>query len=420
MIDRKTIASLIDQERLWRRHEAMAAIGGFGETGVNRQAFSAEDNQARRLLADWTQSLGFRLAVDAVGNLYVRYQPAGAAGDPVLTGSHMDSQPSGGRFDGIYGVLAGLEALEAIQASGVSLERPLEVVAWSNEEGSRFAPGAMGSMTFTGHRQLSDFLDSKDGEGASLRDALAESMTVTPTAEPREFGLSVHAYIETHVEQGPILEESGKTIGVVTGIQGCRWFEVEVLGEARHAGSTPLSVRKDALQAALRIVAKLNAWTADSTDTTRFTVGRFGVQPNSPNTVADRVQFSIDLRHPDSETLHRLGAGVEGIVREHSSPCVVIVTETFTHAPVTFPTGISATIGSVASKLNLDAMHLPSGAFHDAMFLADHCPTGMIFVPSHLGISHHPDEYTAPEDLADGAKVLAEVLVQLANSGACS
>ena len=391
----------------------MAAIGGFAETGVNRQAFSEEDREARQLLVGWGSSLGLNIFADAIGNLFLRYEPETAEGDAILTGSHMDSQPTGGRFDGIYGVLAGLEAIQAIIDSGVAVNRPLEVVAWSNEEGSRFAPGAMGSMLFTGLRQPGEFADLVDGEGVTLSDALAATLEATPQAKHRDFGIPVHAYIETHVEQGPILEQSQKRIGVVTGIQGCRWFEIEIAGEARHAGTTPLGIRKDALQAAIRTVGALNKLTEDASDVTRFTVGRFDVYPDSPNTVAEKVVFTVDLRHPDSAKLQQLGDAIHGIAREHTGPCNAAVTETFSHRPVKFNELVAQSVARSAELLSLPAMQLPSGAFHDAMFMADHCPTGMIFVPSANGISHHPDEFTDRDDLAAGTRVLAESLFAL-------
>lgn len=408
-------SSFVNETRLWRRHMAMAAIGGFGGNEVNRQAFSEEDSKARALMQSWAESLQLSTFCDPIGNLFFRYQPAGAKGDPVLAGSHADSQPAGGRFDGIYGVLAAFEAIAAIQQSGVSLKRPLEAVAWSNEEGSRFAPGAMGSMVFTGARQVEEFLDTVDAQGIRMADALQLSLAATPQAEPRSVKYSIAAYVEAHVEQGPVLEQAGKDIGVVTDIQGCRWFEVEVLGQARHAGSTPLSVRRDAMQGAHRIVTALNRHFADNSDTTRFTIGRFELQPNSPNTVAARAVLTIDFRHPDERVLRQMGDEVVALAESVVAPCAVKVRESFNNPPVHFPQFMIDAIDQSAQALDLSRMKVRSGAFHDAMFLASVCPTGMIFVPSRAGISHHPDEYTEPQQLAAGARVLCETLVTLAN-----
>ncbi len=411
-----TVSSYVDEKQLWQRHMTMAKIGGYGQSGVNRQAFSVEDNQARTLMSDWANEMQLTQFVDSIGNLFFRYQPEGSKGSPVVTGSHADSQPTGGRFDGIYGVLAGFEAINAIKQSGVTIKRPLEIVAWSNEEGSRFAPGAMGSMVFTGYRTLNDLEKIKDSQGIVLSDALKSSLAATPNAESRALKYPIAAYIEAHVEQGPVLEGASLDIGVVTDIQGCRWFEVEVLGDARHAGSTPLTVRRDALQGAHRIIEKLNQHFLDETDTTRFTVGRFELTPNSPNTVAERAVFTIDFRHPDNKVLQNKGDQILTIAKAVAQPCEVKVLETFTSAPVHFPHKMVEAIELSALKLELANIKMPSGAFHDAMFLAAHCPTGMIFVPSKGGVSHHPDEFTSAEELASGARVLSEALVSLANT----
>lgn len=409
-------AYFIDESRLWQKHLDMAALGGYDEIGVNRQAFSDEDIQARQLMMSYAERLDLSVFVDPIGNLFFRYQPPGAQGAPVVCGSHADSQPTGGRFDGIYGVLAGFEAIEAILQSGVPLDRPIEVVAWSNEEGSRYAPGAMGSMVFTGERELEQYLDDVDQEGIRLGDELERCLAATPQAQRRELRYPMAAYVEAHVEQGPVLEESNSLIGVVTEIQGARWFEVELLGETRHAGSTPLRIRRDALQAAHRVIAALNEHFHDPDDVTRFTIGRFEVVPNSPNTVAEKVLFTIDFRHPDSDVIAAKGDTISAIAQSAALPCNVEVRETFHKPPVKFATEVVKTIQTVATKQGVPNTRISSGAFHDAMFLAGHCPTGMIFVPSRGGISHHPDEYTEPGQLAIGARVLSESLVLLANS----
>jgi N-carbamoyl-L-amino-acid hydrolase len=235
----------------------MAKIGAIPGNGVNRQALTREDIAARKLLIAWAEGRGFSIGMDAIGNLFIRRQGRNPDAAPVLTGSHMDSQPSGGRFDGIYGVLAGLEALEALDQAGAITERPIEVVAWTNEEGGRFSPGAMGSMVFTESRRLEDCLGIADSQGILFGDALAEALAATPKAEKRALNFPVAAYVEAHIEQGPKLESEGLPIGVVTGIQGSRWFEVEVLGESAHAGTTPLKLRRDALQEALAAITAL-------------------------------------------------------------------------------------------------------------------------------------------------------------------
>lgn len=403
----------IDGERLWQRHMEMARIGALPGGGVNRAAFSKEDIAARRLLISWARAHGFAVAMDAIGNLFIRRAGTDPNAPPVMTGSHMDSQPRGGRFDGTYGVLAGLAALEAIAEAGVATRHPIELVAWSNEEGSRFPPCTMGSAVYTGARSLGEFLEVRDNEGIMLHDALAETLAATPGLERRELKSPVAAYIEAHIEQGPLLEQEGKTIGVVTGIQGLRWFNVEVFGETAHAGTTPLKARRDALREAIAIINALHDLTRDESDTVRFTVGRMLVSPNSPNSVPSHVLFSVDIRHPDPATIERLGEAIEPIVRNAAKYCSAKITPTLRDDPCAFDPAVVECVEQAARALNLPYRRMPSGASHDAMYLARVCPTGMIFVPCEKGISHNEAENVRPEDLTAGARVLTAALLEL-------
>src|SRR6266446_3033036 len=279
-------ANAVREDRLWQRHADMAKLGATPKGGVNRQALSAEDAAARNVLASWAKARGFAIFTDAIGNLFVRREGMDANVLPVMSGSHMDSQPTGGRFDGMYGVLAAFEALEALEDAKTKTRRPLIAVAWTNEEGSRFQPGAMGSAVFAGHNKLEDMLAVKDWKGVVLKDALAETLKAAP-APMREGkpGFAVDGYVEAHIEQGPRLENERKTIGVVTAIQGSRRYIVEIDGEEAHAGTTPRAARKDAFAAATRIAAAMYEATTDKDDTLRFTIGRVEVHPGSPNTV---------------------------------------------------------------------------------------------------------------------------------------
>jgi N-carbamoyl-L-amino-acid hydrolase len=412
----KSAASAVDQERLWRRHMAMAEIGAFPGGGVNRQALSAEDVRARALLLEWAGRRGYQPAVDDIANLFIRRPGRNSTAAPIVAGSHMDSQPAGGRFDGIFGVLAGLEALEALDDAGVVTERPLDVVAWTNEEGGRFAPGAMGSAVFAGHVELEDCLDVTDTAGMRFGAALAETLAATPDLPRRPFAFPIAAYLEPHIEQGPQLEANGLQIGVVTGIQGARWYSVEVEGEPGHAGTAPLAGRKDAVRAAVAMISALQELMHDEADQLRFTVGRIEVLPNSPNTVPARVTFSIDFRHPDALVLDARARQIERVCRRFAGRCAVRINDTFNRAPSMFPDRIVDAIEHAARALGIAHMRLPSGAFHDANFIADLAPTGMIFVPCAKGISHSPAESAKPEDLAAGARVLAAALVTLANT----
>jgi N-carbamoyl-L-amino-acid hydrolase len=393
----------------------MAQIGAIPGNGVNRAALSAEDIVARKLLISWARARHFTIAADRIGNLFVRREGLDPHAPPVMTGSHMDSQPRGGRFDGIYGVLAGLEALEAIDTAGVETRRPIELVAWTNEEGGRFPPCTMGSAVFTQARRLDDFLDVTDNEGVVLRDALAATLAATPEAQPRAFNTPAAAYVEVHIEQGPLLEKANKVIGVVTGIQGLRWFNVEVSGKTDHAGTTPLALRQDALRDAIAIINALHDLTRDPTDTLRFTVGRMLVTPNSPNSVASHVLFSVDLRHPDPATIQRLGEAVEPLAKKAAARCTVKVTPTLHDDPCVFDTAIISTIERAANELTIPSLRLTSGASHDANYMARACPTGMIFVPCENGVSHNEAENARPADLAAGARVLTAALLELAD-----
>jgi N-carbamoyl-L-amino-acid hydrolase len=411
-----TAAGAVREQRLWQRHADMAKLGGTPKGGVNRQALSAEDAAARNLLASWAAARGFAVFTDAIGNLFVRRDGTERDASPVMSGSHMDSQPTGGRFDGMYGVLAAFEALEALEDAGIATRRSLIAVAWTNEEGSRFQPGAMGSAVFAGRYRLDDMLLAKDWDGVSLGDALAATLNAAP-APMREGkpGFAVAGYLEAHIEQGPRLENERTTIGVVTGIQGSRRYIVHIAGEEAHAGTTPRSARKDAYAAATRIAMALYELTTDADDTLRFTIGRVEVHPGSPNTVPGKASFTIDLRHPDDAVLDATEKTLLDIVPSRASPCSARIERVTNVAPTRFDPLVIDLVRDKAEALGLSHMDMPSGAGHDAMHIATLCPAGMIFVPCERGISHNEIENATPSDLAAGARVLIEVLVELAN-----
>jgi N-carbamoyl-L-amino-acid hydrolase len=409
-------AKAVREHRLWQRHADMAKLGGTPKGGVNRQALSAEDAAARNLLASWAKVRGFSIFTDAIGNLFVRREGSAADAPPVMSGSHMDSQPTGGRFDGMYGVLAAFEALEALEDAGIRTRRPLVAVAWTNEEGSRFQPGAMGSAVFAGRYKLDEMLAAKDWDGVSLGDALSATLKAAP-APLRDGapGFAVAGYVEAHIEQGPRLEVERKTIGVVTGIQGSRRYIVQVDGEEAHAGTTPRAARKDAFAAATRIAAAMYEATTDAHDTLRFTIGRVEVQPGSPNTVPGKASFTIDMRHPQDAVLQAREKTLLDIVAAKSAPCIAHIDRVTAVAPTDFDPKVIDLVRDKAETLGLSHMDMPSGAGHDAMHIATLCPAGMIFVPCERGISHNEIENATPADLAAGARVLVEVLVELAN-----
>lgn len=411
-------AAAVNEARQWARLMELAAIGGFaapgGHFGVNRPCLSALDRQARRLMIGWAKAIGCTVSLDEAANLFFRREGSDPNLAPVLTGSHMDSQPEGGRFDGIWGVMAGMEALTALHDAGVPTRRAIELVAWTNEEGGRFRPGCTGSMSWSGHTAPAAFRDILDPDGIRYGDALDEQLALEADLPRRALGGRPHAYVEAHIEQGPILEAEAMDIGAVTGIQGSRWFTVTLTGETAHAGTAPLRGRRDAVQDMVRAIAALNALTADPTDTLRFTVARVEVSPNTSNSVANLVRFTIDLRHPDEAVLRAKGDAIEPTIRTAVAGCDVAVFENFTAMPVAFDAGVVEAIAAAATAEGLRWRHLPSGAFHDAQFLVPVCPTAMIFVPSRAGISHNPAEYSTPAQLAAGARVLVRTLATLA------
>jgi beta-ureidopropionase / N-carbamoyl-L-amino-acid hydrolase len=409
-------ATAVDERRQWERLMAMARIGAIPGDGVNRACLTELDRQARRLLIGWAHEIGATVSVDEAANLWLRCEGSDPHAASVVTGSHMDTQPNGGRFDGIYGVIAGLEALTALRQAGVALRRPVEVVAWTNEEGGRFAPGCMGSMSWSGLRRIDEFAGVVDPDGLRFADALTLHLAAESDLPRRPLGCQPHAYVEAHIEQGPRLEVEGLDIGIVTGIQGSRWFTVTLTGETAHAGTTPLALRRDAVQDMVRAISALNVLMGDPNDVLRFTVGRIVVEPNTSNSVANRASFTIDFRHPDKAVLLARGDAVAGVVQAAVRGAGVTVQETFHALPVEFSPLVIDAVERAAVEQGCRHMRLPSGAFHDAQFVVPVCPTGMIFVPCRKGISHNPAEYSEPGQLAAGTRVLTQTLAGLANA----
>ena len=412
-MDSNALAAAIDTDRQWDRLMTMSRLGAVGATGVDRACLTPLDREARRLLIGWAERAGASVSIDAAANLWLRREGTDPGAAPLLTGSHMDTQPNGGRFDGIWGVLAGLEVLAAMQATGTRTRHPIEVVAWTNEEGGRFAPGCMGSMAWSGHTPIEAFASVRDRADIRFGDALAEHLHLEADLPRRPLGGRPHAYVEAHIEQGPVLEASGTRIGAVTGIQGSRWFEITLEGATAHAGTAPLSGRRDAVQEALRVIDALNRLTHDPDDVLRFTVGRFEPWPTTSNSVAGRVFFTIDLRHPDPAVLAERGDAIASTIRAAVRTTTATVCEVFSALPTDFDPDVVGAVEGAARSDGATVRRLPSGAFHDAQFVASRCPSGMIFIPCREGISHNPSEYASSAALADGARVLARTLIAL-------
>ena len=410
------VAQHVNGDRLWDRLMVLSGFGATERGGVNRQALSDEEIAARAQLMRWAEVIGLEPSVDVLANLFLRYKGTDPVLPAVLIGSHIDSQPTGGKFDGAFGVLAALEAVEAIIACGVRPRRNIEVVSWTNEEGSRFAPGMTGSAGFCGVRQLDEILRICDQTGIAVETALHKVLSAESRVSRRPLGAKPAAFVEAHIEQGPILELEGKTIGIVTGIQGKRTFRIEVAGEENHAGTSPRSARRDALVSAVDIVRALQEAFWDNEDVVRLTVGMFNVSPNVPSVVPARVVFSLDLRHPDAARLRQLGDAIGEVCRNASGRCAIAVHELLHDPPLEFPLAIRQTIRSAATALQVSCMDIPSGAGHDARHLHYVCPTGMIFIPCKGGISHNEAESILEHHATDGARVLAEVAFALADA----
>lgn len=413
----KSIASHVSGDRLWDRLMALARFGATEAGGVCRLALSREEIEARAELVRWAQDIGLEPSVDAAANLFLTLRGTEPELPPILTGSHIDTQPTGGKFDGAYGVIAALESLDAIVRSGRRPRRSIEAVAWMNEEGSRFAPGMMGSAAFAGVRPMAEIETVTDASGCSVREALGQVLAAEEALPRRPLGFPVAGYLEAHIEQGVVLEREATTIGVVIGIQGKRTFRVEIHGEESHAGTTPRGARRDALVSAVRVVQALQDAIWDEADRVRFTIGRFTVTPNAPSVVPGKVVFSIDLRHDDAETVQALGDVIPGICETAAGKCRAAVQALLHDRPLVFPESMRGQIGKAADRLGLSHMELPSPAGHDARYLHKVCPSGMIFIPCKEGISHNEAESVTIADATAGTQALAEVVFELAEQG---
>ncbi|MFC5522580.1 M20 family metallo-hydrolase [Polaromonas jejuensis] len=407
----------VQGERLIQMQRRLADFGGRSDGGVSREALSTTELAARQWLCGLCTGALYQWYIDDAANLIVRRHGTDPDLAPVMTGSHIDTQPIGGWLDGAYGVIAGLEVLHALDDAGIQTRRAIEVAIWTNEEGSRFSPGAMGSSAFSDPTRLQSFLAVQDAQGQRFESARNAALQATPTAQRIKLGHPVHAYIEAHIEQGPVMECGGYSLGIVTVIQGVRWYEVTVHGNSAHAGTTPLATREDALLTAATMVSHLGAAAAARhDDALRWTVGRFEVAPGSINTIADRVTFSVDVRHPQESELSAMHALLHRVLEQNQGACTYEVRALMQRAPTAFDAQVLAILESAVLATQAPHCHLGSGAFHDAMYLADCCPTAMLFVPSKKGISHNAAEDTLISDLVEGARALAAALVALADA----
>ena len=405
---------LTNTKRLWDSLMAIARIGATDKGGSRRLALTDLDREARDLFVSWCEEAGCAVSVDRMGNIFARRRGTGDSLDPVVAGSHLDTQPNGGKFDGVFGVLAALEAVRALNDHEVETKRPVEVVVWTNEEGSRFAPAMIASGVFGGAFDLEYGLTRADVDGKTIGEELAR---IGYAGEMEVGGRKLAAYLEAHIEQGPILEAEAKTIGIVEGAQAQRWFEITLTGQDAHAGTTPMDRRRDALVTAAGIVTEVNR-IGNAIPEGRATVGMMQVGPNSRNTVPGTCFFTVDLRHPDEEALSGMGTSLReyaaSIAAEHGVE--IDLREIWHTPPVVFDKRCVEVVAASARAAGLSHMPISSGAGHDACYIARVAPTAMIFVPCAGGLSHNELESATPEDLAAGAEVLVRSIIELANS----
>ena len=411
MADKRNLS--IDGKRLWDSLMEMAKIGATEKGGCCRLALTDLDKQGRDLFVKWCESAGCTVKVDKMGNIFARRPGRDNTLAPVITGSHLDTQPTGGRFDGVYGVLAGLEVVRALNDLGYETERPVEVAVWTNEEGSRFAPAMVASGVFGGVFSLDYGLARADEDGKTMGQELAR---IGYAGTEEVGGRDVHAYFEAHIEQGPILEAEDKTIGVVTDAQGQRWYELTLTGVESHAGPTPMSRRKDALLGAARVVDLVNKIGLDNAPAASATVGMMKVHPNSRNVIPGRVFLTVDFRHPDDAVLagmdKALRAGIEQIAKKIGLQ--VELEQIFYYAPIQFDKSCVAAVRDAAKDCGYSMREIISGAGHDACYVAKVAPTSMIFVPCIDGISHNEVEDAKPEWITAGGNVLLRAILEKA------
>ena len=402
-------------ERLSERLDALAAIGDTGDGGCARLALTPQDAAGRDLVLTWMRDLGLDITIDGIGNVVATQPGFDPLIAPVMTGSHIDTVRTGGRYDGNLGVLAGLEVIEALRAAEYQLDRPVAVGFFTNEEGARFAPDMLGSLVFAGGLQLEAALDICDVDGATVGDELRSigyaGIGACPARPP-------HAFVELHVEQGPVLEAEELALGAVTGVQGIAWQELTIVGQSNHAGTTPMSLRHDAAYAAAAITTFVRELAVRMGPPQVGTVGVIDLHPDLVNVVAATARLTVDLRNTDDQLLGDAEARLARFIAELSEREGVTITSRplARFEPVIFDERVISLIETIAESRGRSVRRMPSGAGHDAQMLARLCPTGMIFVPSAGGISHNPAEYTAPADLLAGAEVLLDVLVELAGT----
>ncbi len=403
------VALRIDGERLWKSLMELAQIGGTPKGGVCRLALTDLDRQGRDLFIAWARDAGCSIRIDAIGNIFARRPGRRDDLPAVQTGSHIDTQPTGGKFDGNYGVLAGLEVLRTLNDADIITDAPIEVVVWTNEEGSRFVPVMMGSGVHVGAFSLETALAATDRDGISVKEALDD---IGYAGTDQVAGQPVAAYFEAHIEQGPVLEDADTVIGVVTGALGQRWYDITLTGVEAHAGPTPMPLRRDALLAAAQLIQTINGIALDNAPHARSTVGCLDVFPASRNVIPGQVKLTVDFRAGDDDTLLKMDAALRAACADLDARGIRHeIQQVVYFAPQPFAAPLVEAVREGAETLGYSSMEVVSGAGHDAVYVARVAPTAMIFVPCKDGISHNEIEDAKPEHLAAGCNVLLHAML---------
>ena len=395
----------VNGDRLWDSLMRMAQIGATPKGGVCRLALTDLDLESRDLLSEWCASEGCDRKIDPMGNLFFRRLGTSSDDRPVGAGSHLDSQPTGGKFDGAYGVLAALEVIRTLNDNDVSTDLPVELVVWTNEEGSRFPPAMIGSAIYAGVFDLEYGHSRADLDGRTMGEEL-KRIGYLGDSLPKDHQFS--AFFEAHIEQGPILEEMELPIGVVTGVQGVNWYDVTITGEETHAGPTPMDKRRDALRGASELLPKIYQIAWDAGFDARITLGEFRIYPGSRNTVPSRVEFSIDMRHPKMSEFDRLDQQIKDTVAQFAeqSNLDAEIDHIWRSPPIEFNPECIEAVRSSAKTCGYEFNEMVSGAGHDSVYISGVAPTSMIFVPCDDGVSHNEFENISKEQAEAGANVL--------------
>lgn len=400
---------VIDAQRLWKDLVETAQIGGTQKGGIRRLTLTDEDRRVRSWFQEQCQALGCDVNVDEVGNMFAIRKGRRTDLPPIAMGSHLDTQPTGGKFDGVLGVLAGLECLRSLADAGYRTNAPLMLVNWTNEEGSRFAPAMLGSGVYAGVFDRV-YADSRtDRDGVSFGEALDQ---IGYRGSAQAESIPIGAMFELHIEQGPILEAEGDTIGIVRGVQGMRWYDVEVRGREAHAGSTPMGLRRDALTASATFISDIDRIARACADAVA-TVGTISVEPSSRNVIPGSVLLTLDLRHPDVAHLEKLENEVKEALAtlEKTHGVETSLTRIWDSPPVPFNESCIAAVRDAAEACGYNAREMVSGAGHDAAYIARVAPTAMIFVPCAGGLSHNEEEDASFDDCRAGAQVLLQAVL---------